>query len=52
MLQADIQEKLEKHKQWLRTDGKEGNRLEAINADLIGADLIGANLSGVGATKI
>jgi hypothetical protein len=41
----DLQEKLEKHQHWLTTGGKEGERFEAINADLSEANLSGANLS-------
>ena len=41
-----MKEILEKHKKWLETDGKEGERADLSYADLRGADLSYANLRG------
>ncbi|MFU2208966.1 pentapeptide repeat-containing protein [Solidesulfovibrio sp. C21] len=41
----DLQKRLEKHKKWLETEGKEGMRLDLSSANLVGAYLPWADLS-------
>ncbi len=42
----DVQKILDAHQQWVKTEGKEGQKADLRGADLQGLDLFGVNLKG------
>jgi uncharacterized protein YjbI with pentapeptide repeats len=43
---SDLAELLQRHREWIESQGCEGSRLDLSRANLVGVDLAGANLQG------